>query len=550
MEKASEKETVRDIPEYSDIVDLMGKWGTFQKKLLIILFCFGCPNCWNNLGLTFLAPKIDYWCSSSLNVSTDEWKEQMIPKERKNDGLIYSQCLMYSNFTNNSNLNTTVECDSWDYDLKFYQSTIIEKWNLVCDKEWLISLSQTLYFVGFFVSMLVCGQLSDRYGRKRISLLCIAGAGISGVICMFSSSYIMFAVTRFFIGFFRSGSFICMYVLVTECVGKEYRSIVGLAQKYGWATAFITLPGIVWLVRDWFYIQLIATLPFFFLISIYWLVPESPRWLLSQNRLEEAEISVEKCLRSNNIKIAHLRETLLILSENMKNKIGKEQEHRPNILDLFKTPNMRRKTLILCYAWFSTAFGFYGLSLNANQIGGHPLLYFFFSGLVEFPAATISMLLIKYIGRRKPLVGFLVSSGIICILAIAVPSNLLELRIFFAVMAKMCVAASFLIIYVFSSEIYPTVVRNVGLGTSSTCARTGIIIVPFLKELGEIVHPSLPLSLLGAFSITSGLLILLLPETQHSHLPDTLADGENFGRVKDNQHELQENTEEIALRKI
>ncbi|XP_023232364.1 organic cation transporter protein-like [Centruroides sculpturatus] len=529
-ERRNESEIKREIPEYSDIVDLMGRWGYLQKKLVMFLFFFGFPNCWNNLGLTFMAPKINYWCSSNLNMSEEDWKKYMLPKEERDGKLTYSQCRMYDIHLNTTNSSDEIECHRWHYDLDFYHSTIIEKWDLVCDKAWLTSLSQTLYFSGFLVSMFICGQLSDRFGRKRISLLCVIGAGISGVICMLSPTYTLFAASRFFIAFFRSGSYICMYVLVMECVGKEYRSHVGLIQKYGWATAYIILPAIVWLVRDWFYIQLIATLPFFLLLSIYWLVPESPRWLLSQNRLEEAETILKRCLKENNIKVENLREIVLFLSEKIKNEMGDKKKRQANILDLFKTPNLRKKTLILCYAWFSSAFGYYGLSLNANEIGGHPLLYFFFSGLVEFPAATLGMLLIKYIGRRRPQVGFLISSGIICILAAVVPSNLLELRIFFAVMAKLCVSASFLIIYIFSSEIYPTVIRNVGMGTSSMCARIGTLVVPFLKELGEIVHQALPLTLLGTFSITSGLLVLLLPETLHTHLPDTLAEGEQFGR--------------------
>ena len=39
-------------------------------------------------------------------------------------------------------------------------------------------------------------------------------------------------------------------------------------------------------------------------------------------------------------------------------------------LGLFKTPNMRMKTLILYYLWFTTSLIYYGLTLNSNDIGG------------------------------------------------------------------------------------------------------------------------------------------------------------------------------------
>jgi OCT family organic cation transporter-like MFS transporter 4/5 len=48
---------------------------------------------------------------------------------------------------------------------------------------------------------------------------------------------------------------------------------------------------------------------------------------------------------------------------------------------------------------------------------------------------------------------------------------------------KFCVTCSFGIIYVYSAEIYPTVVRGVGVGSSSMVGRIGSILAPFVKEL-------------------------------------------------------------------
>ena len=38
-------------------------------------------------------------------------------------------------------------------------------------------------------------------------------------------------------------------------------------------------------------------------------------------------------------------------------------------------------------------------------------------------------------------------------------------------------------VYIFSAELFPTVVRNVGMGTSSLCARIGGIICPYINML-------------------------------------------------------------------
>ena len=57
------------------------------------------------------------------------------------------------------------------------------------------------------------------------------------------------------------------------------------------------------------------------------------------------------------------------------------------------------------------------------------------------------------------------------------------LRITLAMLGKFCVSASFCIIPLYSTEAYPTVVRNVGFGASSFCARIGGLLAPYISLL-------------------------------------------------------------------
>jgi OCT family organic cation transporter-like MFS transporter 4/5 len=47
---------------------------------------------------------------------------------------------------------------------------------------------------------------------------------------------------------------------------------------------------------------------------------------------------------------------------------------------------------------------------------------------------------------------------------------------------KLGCTAAFGVIYVFSIELFPTVVRNAGLGASSCCARIGGILAPYIAD--------------------------------------------------------------------
>ena len=52
-----------------------------------------------------------------------------------------------------------------------------------------------------------------------------------------------------------------------------------------------------------------------------------------------------------------------------------------------------------------------------------------------------------------------------------------------SVLGKMFVAGALEVLYILSSELFPTVVRNVGMGTSSACARAGSMLSPYIAQL-------------------------------------------------------------------
>lgn len=516
--------------ESGDITDLIGHWGKWQLILMISVVYINIPAAWYNLGMAFLAPKVDHWCLKPLeysNMTTEEWKNFSLPMEFDNGKQVYSKCEMY-NLSMVAN-RTRIPCTSWEYDHSFYKSTIVEKWDLVCKRSWLASLAQSMYFFGFLVTVFGAGQLSDKFGRKPILYLCIAWTFFFGMICTFSQNFWLFAICRFFLSLGRASTFLIIYVLLMEVVGKEYRLIVGLFDKFGWALGQMILPGIVWLFRDWFYLELISALPYVIILPLWWVSPESPRWLLSQGRVDEAEKIIIKASNRNNIKIENLKERLKILSI----KIAKESEGKDNrrvtFLDIMKCPNLRRLSLILYVVWISNVLSFYGLSFSADDIGVNVLLFFFLAALVEIPAGIFYYYIQRLIGRRYTQIAAMTVTGVACLVAIAVPRDIPIVLTALAVISKFSISVSFTSMYLLSSEIYPTVVRNVGLGSCSMMGRIGAIAAPFMKEAAEYVHRALPLALFGVISLIGAVLVLFLPETKDMDLTDTLAQGEIVG---------------------
>lgn len=68
-------------------------------------------------------------------------------------------------------------------------------------------------------------------------------------------------------------------------------------------------------------------------------------------------------------------------------------------------------------------------------------------------------------------------------ITVLIPEDaVLETLILFLV-SKSMISASYLIIYPFAGELYPTQVRGVGIGTSSYIGGMGLIVIPFITYL-------------------------------------------------------------------
>lgn len=76
-----------------------------------------------------------------------------------------------------------------------------------------------------------------------------------------------------------------------------------------------------------------------------------------------------------------------------------------------------------------------------------------------------------------------VFSGISCIATVLIPENAVIETLILFLISKSMISASFLIIYPFAGELYPTQVRGVGIGTSSYIGGMGLIVIPFITYL-------------------------------------------------------------------
>lgn len=190
---------------------------------------------------------------------------------------------------------------------------------------------------------------------------------------------------------------------------------------------------------------------------------------------------------------------------------------------------MRLKTLLITLNWFANETVYLGLSYYGPSLGSNEFLSFFLSSLVELPSYLLCWLVMDRWGRRWPLCLLMIFGGFSCVITVLLPEDAVDETLILFLISKSMISASFLIIYPFAGELYPTQVRGVGIGTSSYIGGIGMIVIPFITYLGK-DNLKMPLVIMGFVAVFGGITGLRLPETLHYRLPQTLEEGEEFGK--------------------
>jgi MFS family permease len=151
------------------------------------------------------------------------------------------------------------------------------------------------------------------------------------------------------------------------------------------------------------------------------------------------------------------------------------------------------------------------------------------SAALELPGTIICIYMMKTLGRKKTLISSHTVTGIAMLIIAFVPQSEAWLIVTLASIGIVGMSISFPTVYLYAGELFPTVVRNIGIGTASMLARIGSMIAPFVALSGGYAH-WLPPVIFGLTPLVGAVLVFFLPETKDRPLPETIEDGENFGK--------------------
>ncbi|XP_062391614.1 solute carrier family 22 member 6 [Sardina pilchardus] len=440
------------------------------------------------------------------------------------------------------------ECqDGWQYNFTERSSTIISEWNLVCDQRSLKQMGQTIYMGGVLIGAVIFGGLSDKFGRRYLLIFSNLLMAVSGTCTAFATSFSLFCLFRFGCGMALSGLVLNTLSLIVEWIPTRVRTVVGTGTGYSYTFGQLVLALMAYYIRDWRWLTLAVSIPFYFVFIYSWWFLESARWLVLNGNSEQAVKNLQVVGRINGRRAEGEKITLEVLQESMKKEMSCVGQSY-SALDLVRTPVMRTITVCLSAVWFSTSFAYYGLSMDLQKFGVDIYLIQVIFGAVDIPAKVIVTVAMSVVGRRPSQCAALILAGIAILANLLVPYEKQTMRTTLAVLGKGCLAASFNCCYLYSPELYPTVIRQNGMGFASMTARLGAMVAPMVQLLGEI-FPWLPGLIYGGVPILSGFFAIFLPETLASPLPDTIQDVEERGyrkNTKDSSKKEEPTTENNA----
>ena len=346
-------------------------------------------------------------------------------------------------------------------------------------------------------------------GRKKVFAATVILYSVSTGLCAVAWSYESLLVFRFLVGFGLGGELPVAATLMSEYAPSNLRGrFIVLLESFwgvGWLVAacisYLLIPQFGWKIAF-----LIGALPAVYVFLIRLHMPESVRYLISKNRIDEAKeiiLSLEKKL---NVESKNFDENLSA------SEVGSEKTAQPKFSSLWSA-KFRIRTIMLWAAWFGIVYSYYGIFMWLPSIvfaQGFAVVktfeYVLIMTLAQLPGYFAAAWLVDKIGRRYTLSSFLLMSGV-CSYFFGNATSATELLIFGSAMSFFNLGA-WGVIYTYTPELYPTSIRALGSGWAAGFGRIGGMLAPMF--VGVLLANGAPMNLIFAMFASVFVLISVI----------------------------------------
>ncbi|XP_022828117.1 organic cation transporter protein-like isoform X3 [Spodoptera litura] len=513
----------------------LGQFGRYQRWVfaylgLAIIFTsiYNCQYVFNAAGDNYRCKVPECEQSPPVYSRTEPWRKFALPSKGYN---CYRKIPIGKSCAPESFSNTTRRCYSWVYE---GGTTIVAEFDLAC-QEWKRTLVGTIHNFGVFLAIPLTAAVSDTYGR-RFALIgtCVAPA-VFGLLRAFCRNYVVYLFLEFVEALVGNGTYSTAFIIALEIVGLKMRVLGGNIIQSTYAVGQILTAIIAWVIPYWRTFTIVIFTPSFLFIFYIFFVEESFRWLMVKGHDDEAARILLKVAKWNN---AHLLPETKAILTGEPSKFSRPWNPFPLstvpppppketrlMLKVLKSRTMMFRIIVVSFWWISVTMIYYGLSINSVSLVGNKYVNYMMTAFVEIPGSFLCFMTLDRFGRKSSIMtSFFICGLSLLVLPIVKNPNL---TILLTLVGKMTISLIFSGIYIYTVELFPTSARHRMLGICSMTGRIGSMCAPQTPLLMAYMK-SLPYILFGSLAGTSGLLMLLTPETLHMKLPDTIEQAEQM----------------------
>ena len=494
-----------------EAIVMAGSFGSYQK-LVAFAVCFVRIAILGNVFIMYFVAIDPPWICASANTSPfcmQHFGEQ-IPQS---SDLFKQRCIL-----NRSDWTFTKD--------KAY--SIVTEYDLICDDAWMASLSNSALFIGWGLTGPLIGYLSDTYVRRIMMISSVQLSTLSIVALYFVNSIWQVILLRIILG--AGVGYIYAAAIGKEVVGSKHRALFAAFESFSSYTSYLLIVPLAYYVQNWRNIMLYLSFPAIVATLISLFVPETAKWLYASGKLSKAEQKNQKIAKFNKEcdQVIHLRDS------------GKSINTRKySYIDvLFRHFSVMNLVVSMSVNWIAITLLYYGLTLESSNFGGSIYTNFTLSCIMGLLAPLRYLYCANKFGRKKSFLVFTFFSLLsVCTIAVlyfmlkkgkALENSLLVI----ALVGKIFASSGFSLLYLWTFELFPTVVRSQGIVVCQIAGRFGSAAAPFLATNLSLVNKALPFIVMGIFGLVSFFLSFRLIETTNmrtrEHFEDLFHDSSKF----------------------
>ncbi|KAF2407487.1 MFS transporter, putative metabolite:H+ symporter [Pseudomonas antarctica] len=364
-------------------------------------------------------------------------------------------------------------------------------------------------FIGMLLGAMAWGKVADRIGRKHAIIWSLGGYGLISLGSAFAPDYSSLYALRLLSGVAAVGMIVVTFAHFQELLPVRHRGALTVYLASGWPIGMLlALGATVWLLPyGWRAIIVLSSLGGLWAIAVARWVPESPYWLASVGRQEDAKATIYTLSRGT-----------LLIPQACELQVDRTTAGRQR--DLFSGA-LLKVSLLQIAVNFTFSWGYWGLqtwlpTLLQQRGLSLPQSYGFIalSALCMIPGYMAAAYLTGRLGRKKVIVGFIGASALAGYsFANAQSLEMLYLSNFALAFFSL---GAWGVWGTWIGELYPTALRTVGYGWAIFAQRVANVLAPSL--IGALIAYgssfNLTATLINVFLLVTVVLAAFIPETE------------------------------------